>query len=177
VKCSFIIAKSRTAPLQYVSVPRLGLQAASIAVRVHGMILKEIDLNISSTFFWTDSKITQIQDLCCKPWISRQERRCHWCNPYRNLVCCRNWETLPRLRDIVNIMDIDIDSLLKLVRYTHAYFLFNASLSCTWGGVLLGALCLFFPPFGVMWPLLSCYRACYGVVVLVYAVVSAFHSK
>ena len=58
IKCSFVMSKSRTAPLQYVSVPRLELQAATIAVRVHDMILKEIDLNISSTFFWTDSKIT-----------------------------------------------------------------------------------------------------------------------
>ena len=58
VSCSFIMAKSRTAPLQYVSVPRLELQAATIAVRAHAMILKEINLNISLTFFWTDSKIT-----------------------------------------------------------------------------------------------------------------------
>ena len=46
VNCSFIIAKSRTAPLQYVSVPRLELQAATIAARVHSMIIREIDLNI-----------------------------------------------------------------------------------------------------------------------------------
>jgi len=39
-------------------VPRLELQAATIAVRAHAMILKEIDLNISLIFFWTDSKIT-----------------------------------------------------------------------------------------------------------------------
>ena len=58
VQCSFIMAKSRTAPLQYVSVPRLELQAATIAVRVHGLILKEIDLDISSSFCWTDSRIT-----------------------------------------------------------------------------------------------------------------------
>ena len=58
VQCSFIMAKSRTAPLQYVSVPRLELQAVTIAVRVHGLILKEIDLGISSSFFWTDSRIT-----------------------------------------------------------------------------------------------------------------------
>ena len=58
VNCSFIMAKSRTAPLQYVSVPRLELQAATIAARVHSMIIREIDLNISSTFFWTDSQIT-----------------------------------------------------------------------------------------------------------------------
>ena len=58
VTCSFIMAKSRTAPLQYVSMPRLELQAATIAVCAHAMILKEIDLDISLTFFWTDSKIT-----------------------------------------------------------------------------------------------------------------------
>ena len=41
VTCSFILAKSRTAPLHYVSVPRLELKAATIAVRAHAMILKE----------------------------------------------------------------------------------------------------------------------------------------
>ena len=52
------MAKSRTAPLQYVSVPTLELQAATIAVRVHCLIRKEIDVPISSSFFWTDLKIT-----------------------------------------------------------------------------------------------------------------------
>ena len=68
VTCSFIMAKSRTAPLQYVSVPRLELQAATIAVHAHAMILKEIDLDISLTFFWTDSKITL-------QYISNESRR------------------------------------------------------------------------------------------------------
>ena len=58
VKCSFVIAKSRAAPLQYVSVPRLELQAATIAGRVQCMILKETEVPITSSFFWTDSKIT-----------------------------------------------------------------------------------------------------------------------
>ena len=58
VDCSFIMAKSRTAPIQFVSVPRLELQAATIAVRMHHLILKEIDLVMSTSFFWTDSKIT-----------------------------------------------------------------------------------------------------------------------
>ena len=51
VECAFIMAKSRTAPLQYVSMPRLELQAATVAVRVHRLIKREIDLNISSTHF------------------------------------------------------------------------------------------------------------------------------
>ena len=58
VDSSFIMAKSRTALLQFVFVPRLELQAATIAIRMHRLILKEIDLVMSASFFWTDSKIT-----------------------------------------------------------------------------------------------------------------------
>ena len=57
VNCSFIIAKCLTAPRQYVSVPKFELQAATIATRFHSMIIREIDLNISSTFFWTNCQI------------------------------------------------------------------------------------------------------------------------
>ena len=73
----------------------------------------------------------------------------------------------------MNIMDIDIDidSLLKLVRYRNPRLFFcNASLSCAWGGVLLGYL---FSVFHAIWGHVTLfwlrYRACYGVVVLIYA--------
>ena len=55
---SFNMAKSGTAPLQFVSVQRLELQAATITVRMHRLILKEIDLAMLPSFFWTDLKIT-----------------------------------------------------------------------------------------------------------------------
>ncbi|XP_067045500.1 uncharacterized protein [Acropora muricata] len=58
VESTFIMAKSRCAPLQYVSVPRLELQAATIAARVHRLVSSEINLEISASFFWTDSKVT-----------------------------------------------------------------------------------------------------------------------
>ncbi|XP_022782764.1 uncharacterized protein LOC111323635 [Stylophora pistillata] len=45
-------------PFMYVSVPRIELQAATVPVCVHGLILKEIDVDISCSFFWTDSRIT-----------------------------------------------------------------------------------------------------------------------
>lgn len=54
VDCSFIVARSRTTPLQLVSVAKLELQAATIAVRMHRLILKKIDLAMSASFFWTD---------------------------------------------------------------------------------------------------------------------------
>ena len=43
VESAFIMAKSRCAPLQYVSVPRLELQAATIAARVHRLVSSEIN--------------------------------------------------------------------------------------------------------------------------------------
>ena len=58
IECAFVMSKSRTTPLQYISIPRLELQAATIAVRVNNLILREIDLRITDTFFWTDSKLT-----------------------------------------------------------------------------------------------------------------------
>lgn len=58
IECTFLMAKSRTAPVHYVSMPRLELQAATVAVRVHSLIKKEIDMKISESYFWTDSKIT-----------------------------------------------------------------------------------------------------------------------
>ena len=42
VTCSFIMAKSRTAPLQYFFMPRLELQAATITVHAHAMIPRKI---------------------------------------------------------------------------------------------------------------------------------------
>ena len=71
------MAKSRTAPLQYLSVPRLDLQAVSIAVRVHGVILKETGAGIhlhssgltqgshhgTSTMILADLKPTSLTEL------------------------------------------------------------------------------------------------------------------
>ncbi|XP_068696915.1 uncharacterized protein [Montipora foliosa] len=58
VGSTFIMAKSRCAPLQYVSVPTLERQAATIAARVHRLVSSEVNLEISASFFWTDSKVT-----------------------------------------------------------------------------------------------------------------------
>ena len=58
VGSTFIMVKSRCAPLQYVSVPTLELQAATIAARVHRLVSSEINLEISASFFSTDSKVT-----------------------------------------------------------------------------------------------------------------------
>ncbi|XP_074649414.1 uncharacterized protein LOC141904651 [Tubulanus polymorphus] len=55
VHCSFVLGKSRVTPLKTVSIPRLELAAAVLSTRLDGMILKEIDIPIETSYFWTDS--------------------------------------------------------------------------------------------------------------------------
>ena len=53
--CSFIMVKARVAPLKPVTIPRMELIAATVAVRVDRMMQKEIELSLEPSVFWTDS--------------------------------------------------------------------------------------------------------------------------
>ncbi len=63
VHCTFVSSKSRVAPLKQQSIPRLELTAATVAVRVHNMIIRELEIPIDDVFFWTDSQ-TVIKYIC-----------------------------------------------------------------------------------------------------------------
>ena len=56
--CSFVMSKTRLAPLKTLTIARLELQAAVLAVRLYSTIEAEADIETSSTHFWTDSMIT-----------------------------------------------------------------------------------------------------------------------
>lgn len=53
--CSFIIGKSRVAPLKQTTIPRLELTAATVAVRTNKMLLTELDMPIDRVVFRTDN--------------------------------------------------------------------------------------------------------------------------
>ena len=57
VHCSFVIGKSRVAPIKSITVPRLELTAAVLSVRVSEQLKKELDIKLSGEVFWTDSKV------------------------------------------------------------------------------------------------------------------------
>ena len=57
IHCSFVIAKSRVAPLKKVSIPRLELTAATMMIRINNMLMKELQMHIDDVYFWTDSQI------------------------------------------------------------------------------------------------------------------------
>ena len=52
---SFIIGKSRLAPIKSVSIPSLELTAAVLAVTLDVLVKKEIDVSLGSSYFWIDS--------------------------------------------------------------------------------------------------------------------------
>ena len=53
---SLIVSKPRVAPGKYVSMARPELTAATLSVKVSKMLREELDINISSEVFWTDSQ-------------------------------------------------------------------------------------------------------------------------
>ena len=57
-KCTFVMAKSKLAPIKTLTLPRLELSAALTAARLSKLVLHELDLPIERTFFWSDSVLT-----------------------------------------------------------------------------------------------------------------------
>ena len=65
---AFVIGKCRVAPMRHLSLPRLELQAAVMAVRLKEQIVQEHESKIQSCNFWTDST-TVLQ------WIHSSHRK------------------------------------------------------------------------------------------------------
>ena len=55
VHVSFVLAKARVAPVKQMSIPRLELAAATLAVKVDRMLQKELHMDLENSPFWTDS--------------------------------------------------------------------------------------------------------------------------
>ena len=57
VHCSLLMAKSRLAPVKPMTIPRLELSAAVIAVRMDTTLRNELRISLRESVFWTDSEI------------------------------------------------------------------------------------------------------------------------
>ncbi|XP_065077337.1 uncharacterized protein LOC135700687 [Ochlerotatus camptorhynchus] len=68
IECALAGAKTRVAPLKFLSIPRSELQAALLGVRLADTILASLSIKIYKRYFWTDSK-----DVLC--WLASDHRR------------------------------------------------------------------------------------------------------
>lgn len=55
IHCSFLMGKSRLAHIRPMTVPRLELSAAVLAVNIDKMLKQELEMNLETSTFWTDS--------------------------------------------------------------------------------------------------------------------------
>ena len=68
VKCSFVMGKSRLAPIKSVTIPRMELSAAVVATKLDKISRQEISFPINQSFFWTDST-------CVLRYIENKDKR------------------------------------------------------------------------------------------------------
>ncbi|XP_057290844.1 uncharacterized protein LOC130613498 [Hydractinia symbiolongicarpus] len=57
IHCAFVSGKSRVAPKEFISIPRLELTAAVLSIKMSKVIKKELTYPINNEFFWTDSQV------------------------------------------------------------------------------------------------------------------------
>ncbi|XP_062703954.1 uncharacterized protein LOC134286358 [Aedes albopictus] len=81
IECALVGAKTRVAPLKYLSTPRSELQAAVIGARLSNSTMKSLSLSVSQRFFWCDSR-----NVLC--WLRSDHRR------YSQYVAARTSEIL-----------------------------------------------------------------------------------
>ena len=97
IECTLVMAKSRLAPLKRLTLPRLELQAATLAARQNALLRKELGLDLGPPTYWTDSTIVL-------QYISNTTARYHihsWpieSRKYRMQQTLRNGDTFPPTR-------------------------------------------------------------------------------
>ena len=70
VHCSFVISKSRVAPLRTATIPRLELCAAVLSAQLDNLIRRELDIKIHRSVFWSDSTVVL-------QYIRNEDKRFH----------------------------------------------------------------------------------------------------
>ena len=70
VSTSLVMAKSHLAPIKPLTIPRLELQAATLATRQDALLRRELDVDLARSQYWTDSTIVL-------QYIKNTEKRFH----------------------------------------------------------------------------------------------------
>lgn len=57
VHCSLVMGKSRVSPTKVMTIPRLELSGAVVAVQASDMLQNELEIQDLKEYFWTDSTV------------------------------------------------------------------------------------------------------------------------
>ena len=103
IDCSFLLAKSRLAPLKEKSltIPRLELQAAVLAVRLKDTLINQLDINIDEYFIYSDSQIV----LNCIKNIEKDFKPfvMHRLNEIRSNSLIKQWRYIPGSENVADM--------------------------------------------------------------------------
>ncbi|XP_050296650.1 uncharacterized protein LOC126736367 [Anthonomus grandis grandis] len=88
IDCRLYFAKTRVAPVQAISIPRLELQAAVLLARLVSKCLSTISFEIQNIYLWTDSTIVLA-------WLSREPKT------WQTFICNR----VSEIQQLTNITD------------------------------------------------------------------------
>ena len=55
IYCAFVLGKSRVAPLKVITIPRMELTAATVAVKLAKLVSEQLGMEIDRKYYWTDS--------------------------------------------------------------------------------------------------------------------------
>lgn len=70
IHVSFVVSKSKVAPIKQITIPRLELQAALLAAKVDYMLKRQLDFELAPSWFWVDSELVL-------KYINNESRKFH----------------------------------------------------------------------------------------------------
>ena len=115
---SFIVAKSRVAPLKELTLPRLELMAALVATRLTHFVVKAIPLKDPSIFVWSDSQIVL-------HWVNSRKQLPtfvrHRITEIQSLLPTAEWKYCPTLENPADLLTrgITTEALMSSTLWQH----------------------------------------------------------
>jgi len=118
---SLVYGKGRVAPIKGLSIPRLELQAAVVAVRVDSMLREQLKLDLGPSIFWVDSKVVL-------GYIYNETRRFHVyvanrVSEIHRLSDSCQWKHVPGETNPADIVSRGAESLMSSSWYAGPQFL------------------------------------------------------
>ena len=108
IHTALVCSKGRLAPLKSMTIPRLELQAAILAVRMDSVLREELQLDLNESVFWVDSEIVL-------KYIKNEKNRYHVfvanrVSEIRSLTKPSQWNHISGLLNVSDIITRGIDS-------------------------------------------------------------------